>query len=102
MYFGGSNNPANHTIKVSVRDYGINCSKNYLTIDGLTIEGADQYLIYSNGTKNIIQNCTLQFSGKYGIYGNQSYLSALNNIITQCNETAVFRVKWYKYNYFRE
>jgi uncharacterized repeat protein (TIGR02059 family) len=90
MYFGGSNNPANHTIKVSVRDYGINCSKNYLTIDGLTIEGADQYLIYSNGTKNIIQNCTLQFSGKYGIYGNQSYLSALNNIITQCNETAVF------------
>jgi uncharacterized repeat protein (TIGR02059 family) len=90
MYFGGSDNPTNHTIKVSVRNYGINCSKSYVTIDGLTIEGADQYLIYSNGTNNIIQNCTLRFSGKFGIYGSQSYLATLNNTITQCNETGVY------------
>jgi len=70
MYFGPSDNPDNHTVKVSSIDNLINNTKSYITFSNLTIEGANKFGInLNNADYNTIQNCTIRFGGNYGIYG---------------------------------
>ena len=70
MYFGPSDNPDNHTVKVSSIDNLINNTKSYITFSNLTIEGANKFGInLNNADYNTVQNCTIRFGGNYGIYG---------------------------------
>jgi parallel beta-helix repeat protein len=91
MYFG-SDNPTNHTIKVSTLDNLVICSKDYITFDHLTVEGANNHGIdIQNNTYNIIQNCTIHNGGWYGIYGNAcSYLMITLNTIDNNNNNGIY------------
>src|SRR5664280_808769 len=91
MYFG-SDNPTNHTIKVSTLDNLIICQKNYITFDGLTLEGANAHGIdIQNNSYNTIQNCTIHFGGWYGVYGSAcSYLTATKSTIDNNNNNGIF------------
>jgi parallel beta-helix repeat protein len=70
VYFG-SVNPATVTTRVSTRDTGITLqSRNYITITGLTIEGANSSGIYISASDYItIQECKIQFCGDAAIDG---------------------------------
>jgi len=70
MYFGAEL-PANHVVKISSLDRCIyNSNYDHITIDGLTLEGAniDGYYGYNSASNHIIQNCNIGFSGRHGIY----------------------------------
>jgi parallel beta-helix repeat protein len=92
MYFGSSDNPTNHTIKVSTLDNLIICSKDYITFDGLILEGANNHGVdIQNNTYSTIQNCTIHNGGWYGIYGNScSYLTIASNIIDNNNDCGIY------------
>lgn len=82
-------------VQVSTIDTTINISsQNYITIDGLDIEGANQNLIFIGNSNHItIQNCNLNFSGRDGIFGPfwnvSTYLNINNCTINNVNNTAI-------------
>jgi uncharacterized repeat protein (TIGR02059 family) len=90
MYFG-NDNPTNHTIKISTRNNVITCSKNYMTFDGLVIEGGNTSSISLSGASyNTIQNSTIRYGGDFGIYGASSnYLTVTTSTIDNNNNSAI-------------
>ncbi len=70
VYFG-TVNPATVTTKVSTRDTGISLqSRNYITISGLTVEGANSSGIYVSSSDYVtIQECKIQYCGDAAIDG---------------------------------
>ena len=93
MYFGLNDNPNNnHIIKVSTIDNLIICSKNYITFDDLTIEGANNHGIdIQNSNYDTIHNCIIHYGGAEGIYGNAcSYLTITSNNIDNNNDDGIY------------
>jgi parallel beta-helix repeat protein len=92
MYFG-ANNPVDYTVKVSVLDYLLTMgSKNYVTIENITFEGANIAAVYLSGSDYItIQACAIQNNGKYGIQdaGGSDYLTISGNTISNCNDISI-------------
>lgn len=91
MYFGGSV-PAGSVVNVAGFDnliYGKNV--NYITINGLTLKGANVYAInIINTTGIIVQNCDISNSGVNGITGvNVNNLTIQKNTITWSNNDAI-------------
>ena len=70
MYFGGYS-PPSFTVKISTLAQNIYChTKNYITISGLTLEGANQSGIYISASDYVtVQECKIQFCGDAGIDG---------------------------------
>lgn len=84
MYFG-ANNPNSYTIQVSVLDTLINLNtRSGITIDGISLQGANLTAIYYQDDNNIIiQNCDINNTGAIGIFGwNCNVNRVLNNTIT--------------------
>ena len=88
IYFGTS--PESYTIRASVLDTLVNLNrKNYVTIDNISINGADKVGLQLDNTNGVvIQNCDINNSGIEGINGEYTYnLSLLNNTVQNslCN-----------------
>ncbi len=90
MYFGTSN-PDNYVIRAStvsklIYNYGFN----YVTIDGLSLQGGNWAAVHCYQTNyNTIRNCDILFSGAYGIYGETDSNSLTeNNSISSCLDQA--------------
>ncbi|MBN1186535.1 MAG: right-handed parallel beta-helix repeat-containing protein [Bacteroidales bacterium] len=96
MYFG-SVDPAIKTVKVCTLDELVNIRLcNYITFENITFEGANTNCFNIASSSGItIQNCTIGYAGKYGIYGLQSYgassngFTLLNSIVSNCNNCAI-------------
>lgn len=94
MYFA-DDDPTLHTIKISTIDNVISCSKDYITFDGLIIEGGNDILIDLIGSNHVtIQNCTIRLGGNIGINGYNgasliSYIEIYNNTIQDINNIAI-------------
>ncbi len=93
MYFN-DNNPDNHLVKLVTLDKLVSISGyNYVTFDGLTFEGSNLYSFYlSNAGHIIVQNCKINFSGNYGLFGTGATQNLLidNNEINQTNNNAIW------------
>lgn len=93
IYFDGVN-PATKTIKVATLDYIIYdlTDEDYVTIDGLQIEGAIKNAIHIGGTNTdiTVQNNTIKYAGGHSIYinnatsGTSNSPAIINNIISDC------------------
>jgi len=82
-------------VQVSTIDTTVNIStQNYITIDGIDIQGANQNLIFIGNSNHItIQNSNLNFSGRDGIFGPfwnvSTYLNVNHCTINNVNNTAI-------------
>ena len=94
MYFG-TNNPENYTVKVGVVDQLINLEGiNYITIEGISFEGANSYSIQIRNSGYItVQSCNFNFTGKTTIFGpwdgNSPYCRIINNTIRNSNSIGI-------------
>ena len=94
MYFG-TNSPDNYTVKVGVVDQLINLNGiNYITIEGISLEGANSYAIQIRNSGYItVQSCNFNFTGKTTIYGpwdgDSPYCKILNNTIRNSNSIGI-------------
>jgi len=77
MFFGGID-PTTKTVKVGTTDNLVNItSKSYITFENLTFEGANVNAIELQTTPGIVvQNCTVQYIGRNGIYITTSSVGA--------------------------
>ena len=76
-------NPAGHTMEVSQRDNDISVSnKNYITIDGLQLQGGNYAGIKGQGSVNI-NNCTIRYNCSFGIFLHSNFLPSIisNNTV---------------------
>ncbi|MDB5277764.1 MAG: parallel beta-helix repeat containing protein, partial [Ferruginibacter sp.] len=66
----GANNPSMYNIQISTLDTLINLkNSNFITISGLTLEGANLASVYARDGGNIsIQNCSISSSGAKGLF----------------------------------
>lgn len=82
------------TVKASVTDYCIlsNNSNDFVTIDGLFLEGADSIGVsITSGSDNItIQNCTIKGAGSDGVRSLGANTKVLYNTITDCQSNGVY------------
>jgi len=82
-------------VQVSTIDTTFNISsQNYIRIDGLNIQGANQMLIQLGNSNHVtIQNCNLNFSGRDGIFGPFWNVSTYNTIdnctFNHCNNNTI-------------
>lgn len=94
MYFG-TNSPENYTVKVGVVDQLIYLEGiNYVTIEGISFEGANSYSIQIRNSGYItVQSCDFNFTGKTTIFGpwdgNSPYCKILNNTIRNSNSIGI-------------
>ncbi len=92
MYFG-SENPANHVVKVSVIDDVFKVqNKTDVTISNLTIEGGNNSCVYANinCTNFVLDGCELRFSGNYGTTNTASGFKVMNSTISECNNIGIY------------
>lgn len=91
----GTDNPSAHVIKVSVLDYLLtnSYSGGGNAISGIDFEGANNTAINLNSIPNItVQNCQINNSGIYGIFGNgiSPGWKILNNSFNNSNSIAIY------------
>jgi parallel beta-helix repeat protein len=80
LWTPNNDNPANHTIELSARQYGIqSAGKNYVTIQNLNIVNANQYDVSVYGSNVTLNNLSVQ-GGSSGIYS-----PSLTNSLVQNN-----------------
>lgn len=82
-------------IKAANIDALINTNaKNYITIDGLSFVGANQYCIYNNNSSNhIYQNCAFSLAGIDHIYGQgTTNITIQFNTFDRANNQAIYQV----------
>lgn len=89
MYFG-SNSPSSYSVKVASIAKLITTTKNYLTIDGLQIEGAVEKGYESAGTHNTVINCDFKSMGRYGLTCSQTTPTIDSNTFDNCFGTGIF------------
>jgi len=67
-------------------------TRSNVTITNITVQGANEVGIYSNGGSSItISNCTVTYSGGHGIHLNQSGSSTVNNCtISHCLGNGIY------------
>jgi len=82
MYFGVNNSPTNYVIKASATDNVVDLNgKNYITLDGLNIQGANEKDVLTYGGTNVtIKNSEISLSGQRGIH----LQGVTNGIIDNC------------------
>ena len=91
MYFGAVD-PTTKTVKISTIDEIIHNATSpyysYITLDNLNLQGANSKIINIKSASYItVQNCNIEYSGDYGIYGgtnggvNSNYFTLSNSII---------------------
>lgn len=85
MYFGAET-PSSYVVKCAARNNNINAvSYDYITIDGLHLQGANFASANINrsggNTSNyiIINNCEMSFSGNHGVYSQYPVYITINN-----------------------
>jgi parallel beta-helix repeat protein len=91
MYFGAEN-PNDYTVKVATLDNLLTTDAgDYITVRDISFEGS-----IDNAIENIsqsdyftVQNCDISFVGSQGIYINSQHGLVDNNVITNCNQTAI-------------
>ncbi len=90
MYFG-QNDPSKYAVQVSTVDRLVNLTQSFITIDGLTLRGANDAAISVDGVHNeIIQNDDISLSGRDGITVNHSSnVTVQKNTITDSHNTAM-------------
>jgi hypothetical protein len=93
MYFG-SDSPENHLVRASTLNRCLyNNSYDYITIDNITFQGANEKTIYGCYSPEymIIQNCNILFSGIDAIYLSYPHHCELrNSTINYTNNNAVY------------
>ncbi|HNY52948.1 MAG TPA: right-handed parallel beta-helix repeat-containing protein [Bacteroidales bacterium] len=93
LNFAGED-PGDHEVKVSVRNEVVKINGcNYITIQDLTIEGANSRNIYLADAKYItIDNCKVRFSGGNGIYLNSAcdYTTVRSSEISESNNVGIY------------
>lgn len=98
-YSGGKlyiyGNPSAKVVKMATLNYLVSNtgSYDYITFDNITFEGAILDAIYcSTGNTYItVQNCTIQFIGRDGIYIYNSASNTIDsNIINDCHQTGIW------------
>jgi len=82
LYFYSTTDPDTKTVEAGKRDNAIlvDMSIDYISIDGINVQGANAYAILSNANYTIIQNCTAEFSYE----GFRTYSSADNTTASNC------------------
>ena len=92
--FTGGASPAAYGFKASVTDTLLTIrSKSYITLDNLSLQGANSYAIavYDNANFVTIQNCSLDFSGINAITGNFTRnLSLSGSVINHTNNNGLY------------
>jgi parallel beta-helix repeat protein len=92
MYFGAVD-PTTKTVQISTIDNLITFTSgnDYITIDHISLKGANQNAVYSHGNDFItIQNCDINFSGCSGVQCNNSSDNYIGyTTINHSNEDAV-------------
>lgn len=82
-------------VKVSTIEKLVDITKNYITIDGIDLVGANQYGITHNTadtpakTYITIKNCNISFVGITGVYLRGTYVSYVDNTISNCHGSAL-------------
>ena len=79
-------------VKIASVDNLLTINGDYITVNGIDIEGANSNAIYTTLTTNdhiIIQNCKLSFVGNAAIKLRCEYLTVDNNTITNANNQAI-------------
>ena len=82
MYFGnGGEMPAKHVIKISTIDTLIFINlQNFITINNITLEGADMCAIALEKTNHItIRNCSINYSGRIAIVNKGTHFTTVDN-----------------------
>lgn len=92
-YFG-SNNPADYSVKVSVRSRNILINnKNYIKIENLYLTGSnDNAIDIITSDYLTITNCDIKYNGSTGIRGgaNCDHVSIYSNVITDSNDMGIY------------
>ncbi|HZK71181.1 MAG TPA: right-handed parallel beta-helix repeat-containing protein, partial [Clostridia bacterium] len=75
-------NPAGHVMEVSQRDNEISVNQNYVTIDGLQLQGGNYAGIKGQGSVNI-NNCAIRYNCSFGIFLHSNFLPSIisNNTV---------------------
>ncbi len=93
MYFPSG--PTGHTVQSSTIDTLINLnSKNWITFDGIDVQGANTYNIYSGGSTNIVfKNGKLSLAGMYGsnAQGSSTTWTFTNDTIRCINSNGLYQ-----------
>jgi len=93
IYFG-SENPTNHTVKVSVLDNLVDISfEHYITFRNIHFEGANVSGVhFFNSDYITVQNCIIENGGRYGIFGNAGSDNAKidNNRVINNNNIGIY------------
>jgi parallel beta-helix repeat protein len=97
MYFGGYS-PTIFTVKLSTLAQNIYIQgKNYITITGLTLEGANRSAVYISSSDYVtVQECRIQFAGDAGIDGGHNggnsslALSLINDTIEDVQNHGIY------------
>jgi len=95
----GSDNPSGHTIEYSARPYGFyDNGKNYITIQGFSVDNANTNDVYVNGANHVIVSGITTNGGLDGInftsvttgtIQNNTIVNALKNGIEMASDTSV-------------
>jgi len=90
VYFG-SNDPTTYTVQIPTVDKLIYAaSKNYITVDGLDLKGANKYAVhFSSSNYANIKNCSVNFSGEDGIFATTSNSTISNCNVNHVNQTGI-------------
>jgi hypothetical protein len=97
MYFG-ADNPESQIVKIPVLDrLIILTARNYITIENLTLQGANKDGIYSTGIHNTISKCNIMYIGDNGVQAasGSTYLTIDSCIIAECNNRGVYSTVTY-------
>jgi parallel beta-helix repeat protein len=91
VYFG-SKTPSDYIVKVATLDHLVYINLYpYVTIDGLSFEGANDRLMYFKETAHInVQNCNIDYSGGSGIFMQSNFGAIDKNIINNISEEGIF------------
>ncbi|MEI6750699.1 MAG: cadherin domain-containing protein, partial [Bacteroidota bacterium] len=92
MYFG-ANTPTSHVVKAStISDLFIVSNCNNVTLDDMTFQGGNYSSLKNESSNNtIVQNCDINYSGKYGIqlFYYSDGLQILNSSVKNSNSGAI-------------
>ncbi len=73
LWMPGNSDPTGHTIEISNRSYGVNdIGKNYITINNLSVNNANQQNVYVSETSNVTIDGLSTSGGQNSIYLNNT------------------------------
>jgi parallel beta-helix repeat protein len=96
LYVYSADAITNHVVKIPILNEIVsNTTFDYITLDNLDLQGANSRIV-DVGTSDYftIQDCSISFSGYYGVYGDYRTGSATHflidgSVVDNCNESAI-------------